>query len=545
MAKWWCTELQGKVIDRGVQLHGGYGYMTEYPIGRAYADARITRIYGGTTEIMKEIIGRSLGVLTARAASEPSGGRDDTTGERSRQDCRVPVTAGRASRVLRRQAMAIRGGSSRVTPMVGGRRRAVNGRRRHERRARRAARHRRVRARGDCIVAGPGRAGGRRPRAARSRPSSRRSSHGDLVMAGNSNLLVGRRVWRADGQAVADVDGDTTRLCVGRHLRAGRVRRQLQLGDARRPGRGPCRRRPPVRRHDAGVRPSGRSGSASTVRPPASTTPSCRPATPGVPKLRESAGTRCRAGGADAPGGVGRHRATSRPTAPASYTVADIVFERAGAYTAVRGVGDRRRLRARPGRRRGGDDARAAGPVRAAGGLVVRRLRRQLPNGSVDVPVAGFAGPGRPAGVRQDVPPRRPRRSTAAADNLLFAGQPLGNNVSPGDARRPLGVVVGDRPGLQQHDRHPQRLDLRARHGGGDEDAGRRPPTSPRGDGQDADVRLGRRHRRRRGSRTGTSSPARRRRHAVAAQSAATPPVAIGDAGRVDRPAGCGSETTP
>ena len=62
MAKWWCTELQGKVIDRGVQLHGGYGYMAEYPIARAYADARITRIYGGTTEIMKEIVGRSLGV---------------------------------------------------------------------------------------------------------------------------------------------------------------------------------------------------------------------------------------------------------------------------------------------------------------------------------------------------------------------------------------------------------------------------------------------------------------------------------------------------
>jgi alkylation response protein AidB-like acyl-CoA dehydrogenase len=60
MAKWWCTELQGKVIDAGVQLHGGYGYMSEYPIARAYADARITRIYGGTTEIMKEIIGRSL-----------------------------------------------------------------------------------------------------------------------------------------------------------------------------------------------------------------------------------------------------------------------------------------------------------------------------------------------------------------------------------------------------------------------------------------------------------------------------------------------------
>jgi len=61
-AKWWCTELQGRVIDRCLQLHGGYGYMTEYPIARAYTDARITRIYGGTTEIMKEVIGRSLGL---------------------------------------------------------------------------------------------------------------------------------------------------------------------------------------------------------------------------------------------------------------------------------------------------------------------------------------------------------------------------------------------------------------------------------------------------------------------------------------------------
>jgi alkylation response protein AidB-like acyl-CoA dehydrogenase len=59
-AKWWCTEMQGRTVDRCLQLHGGYGYMTEYPISRAYADARITRIYGGTTEIMKEIIGRSL-----------------------------------------------------------------------------------------------------------------------------------------------------------------------------------------------------------------------------------------------------------------------------------------------------------------------------------------------------------------------------------------------------------------------------------------------------------------------------------------------------
>lgn len=62
MAKWWCTELQGRVIDQCVQLHGGYGYMLEYPIARAFADARVQRIYGGTNEIMKEIIGRSLGV---------------------------------------------------------------------------------------------------------------------------------------------------------------------------------------------------------------------------------------------------------------------------------------------------------------------------------------------------------------------------------------------------------------------------------------------------------------------------------------------------
>jgi alkylation response protein AidB-like acyl-CoA dehydrogenase len=60
MAKWWCTELQKRTVDRCLQLFGGYGYMLEYPIARAYADARITTIYGGTTEIMKEIIGRSL-----------------------------------------------------------------------------------------------------------------------------------------------------------------------------------------------------------------------------------------------------------------------------------------------------------------------------------------------------------------------------------------------------------------------------------------------------------------------------------------------------
>ncbi len=61
MAKWWATELQKRTVDRCLQLHGGYGYMVEYPIARAYVDARVQTIYGGTTEIMKEIIGRSLG----------------------------------------------------------------------------------------------------------------------------------------------------------------------------------------------------------------------------------------------------------------------------------------------------------------------------------------------------------------------------------------------------------------------------------------------------------------------------------------------------
>jgi long-chain-acyl-CoA dehydrogenase len=61
-AKWWCTEFQKRTVDRCLQLHGGYGYMLEYPIARAYTDARITTIYGGTTEIMKEIIAKSLGL---------------------------------------------------------------------------------------------------------------------------------------------------------------------------------------------------------------------------------------------------------------------------------------------------------------------------------------------------------------------------------------------------------------------------------------------------------------------------------------------------
>ncbi|MBB32184.1 MAG: acyl-CoA dehydrogenase [Acidimicrobiaceae bacterium] len=62
MAKWWTTELQKRAVDQCLQLHGGYGYMDEYPISRLWRDGRVQSIYGGTTEIMKEIVGRNLGL---------------------------------------------------------------------------------------------------------------------------------------------------------------------------------------------------------------------------------------------------------------------------------------------------------------------------------------------------------------------------------------------------------------------------------------------------------------------------------------------------
>jgi acyl-CoA dehydrogenase len=60
MAKWWVTDMQQQVLDECVQLHGGYGYMNEYPVCRMFADSRVHRIYGGTNEIMKELISRAL-----------------------------------------------------------------------------------------------------------------------------------------------------------------------------------------------------------------------------------------------------------------------------------------------------------------------------------------------------------------------------------------------------------------------------------------------------------------------------------------------------
>ncbi len=62
MAKYWASDLENRIIDECLQLHGGYGFMWEFPIAQAYVDARVTRIYGGTNEIMKEVIARSLGL---------------------------------------------------------------------------------------------------------------------------------------------------------------------------------------------------------------------------------------------------------------------------------------------------------------------------------------------------------------------------------------------------------------------------------------------------------------------------------------------------
>ena len=62
MAKLWLSEMQGRVTDTCLQLYGGYGYMLEYPISRAYMDARVQRIYAGTSEIMKVIIAKQMGL---------------------------------------------------------------------------------------------------------------------------------------------------------------------------------------------------------------------------------------------------------------------------------------------------------------------------------------------------------------------------------------------------------------------------------------------------------------------------------------------------
>ena len=70
MAKYWVTDLENKIVDRCLQLFGGFGYMNEYPISRMYRDSRVQRIYGGTNEIMKMLIARTLLAIPSPHAGE-------------------------------------------------------------------------------------------------------------------------------------------------------------------------------------------------------------------------------------------------------------------------------------------------------------------------------------------------------------------------------------------------------------------------------------------------------------------------------------------
>jgi long-chain-acyl-CoA dehydrogenase len=80
-AKWWSAEVQNRLIDACVQLHGGYGYMTEYDVARAWSDARVSKIWAGTNEIMKEIVGRDLGLGEPRSARPGAPGQARATEE--------------------------------------------------------------------------------------------------------------------------------------------------------------------------------------------------------------------------------------------------------------------------------------------------------------------------------------------------------------------------------------------------------------------------------------------------------------------------------
>jgi len=98
--KLFCTEMQGRVVDRCLQLFGGYGYTMEFPIARLYADARVTRIYGGTSEVMKSIISKSLGLLPRRERATRAYRRFVRSGHRRclRPRLRDRPLAGRAGR---------------------------------------------------------------------------------------------------------------------------------------------------------------------------------------------------------------------------------------------------------------------------------------------------------------------------------------------------------------------------------------------------------------------------------------------------------------
>ena len=225
---------------------------------------------------------------------------------------------------------------------------------------------------------------------------------------------------------------------------------------------------------------------------------------------------------------------------PGTYTVADIMFERAGAYLPYASWTIVAAYELDPAVDIDADEPASSRPASPRGRSPGTTASSCSSEGAVDVPVDGFAGPRR----RARCSPRRstspPTPSTAAPTASCSAVSRSATTLTPGNAPAPARRVRRRRPGLQQHDRHPQRLDLRARR------AGRRrrrraPPTTVASRRRRArrQLRLGRRLRRDPGAR-----PLLRRRHdvgdAVAAASAGRGPVAVGDAGRVGRPARAG-----
>ena len=508
MAKWWCTELQGRVVDRGVQLHGGYGYMTEYSdrpgLRRRPHHPHLRRDdrdhEGDHRQVAGHLSAARRAAIAARRCDWPSLAR------RQRAVAHGRGTADQAaSRVDDEEWQRRRGACTAAVARARGRS-ACSARRR----ARRLV--------ADAAAAEP-------PRTRRSPPVLEERARAATSSWPATPTCSRPGGWRPAPHA-ADVDGDAQPLCIGRAVRppaacadnsssaaldvpaGARVVARPAVRATSRVGRRRSAARPPRRPGDGfdytelGAATPG-SPSSPRDRRPGRSAPTLRQAVWDVTDYVSQAGA-------------------------GTYTVADIVNERAGAFLPYASWAIVAAYELDPA----ADVAVAALTPEAQqrfarrADLVARRLRRR--------------GRRLRRGAGQRLRRRRrparcsPRASTSSptpargAENLLFDGGPLGNNVTPGDAAPPAGVVLGDRPGVQQHHRRPQRHDLRR--------SARPSPTKapgptdvPRvGGRRDADVRLGRRHGRRSASRTATSVAGATSATLRAATPSATTPVAAG-----------------
>ena len=308
------------------------------------------------------------------------------------------------------------------------------------------------------------------PAERRFRPVLEQVVRGDLVMAGNSNLLSAGG-WREGDVTVADVDGDASELCIIRGLGFPRAcadnssSARLDIPDGARvvearlyvqttvaPDVGPLR-----------VRLDGPG------RPFAYT--ELGGATLGVRKLYEAAAAgrrrarrcarRCGTSPSTSPSAAPARTPspTSSPSGPRrTCPYASWAIVAAYEFDPRRGQRARRRCRVEERQR-----------FAAARRVVVRRVHLPRRRAPVEVPVSGFDDPDDRAASSPRASTSSATASTATPDNLLFNGNPLGNNLTPGDAPPPAGVVIGGEPVVQQHDRRAERHGVRARHAGGDE----------------------------------------------------------------------------